>query len=60
MKTRIPMSMIVQLDSHTFVELTGPNACLYYSDGKAYDGPISGLPESVLMELEELGAIRPC
>ena len=52
--------MTVQLDSHTFVELTGPNACLFYATGKAYDGPIAGLPESVLMELEELGAIKPC
>jgi len=54
------MIMTVQLDSDTFVELECSNACLYYADGKAYDGPIAGLPESILMELEELGAIKPC
>lgn len=57
------MIMEVMLDSHSWVELEGKNARLYYrSDNmtsKAYDGPIEGLPESVLMELEELGAIKP-
>ena len=37
--------MTVKLDSGTVVELTGPNACLFYATGKAYDGPIAGLPE---------------
>ena len=56
----IPWVMTVQLDSDTFVELTGPNACLFCATGKAYDGPIAGLPESVFMKLLELGAIKPC
>lgn len=59
----IPMTMVVQLDSLSWVELTGSNACLYYRmhnlTSKAYDGEISGLPESILMELEESGAIKP-
>jgi uncharacterized protein YrrD len=52
----------IMLDSHSWVELEGRNARLYYMlhgvTHKSYDGLIRGLPESVVMELEELGAIK--
>ena len=57
-----PMTMVVELDFYSWVELEGQNARLYYRmhnlTSKAYDGKIEGLPESVLLELEDMGAIK--
>ena len=56
------MTLTVRLDSHSWVELERKNARLYYIVGntlsKTYDGKIEGLPESVLFELEDMGAIK--
>jgi hypothetical protein len=49
----------IKLDIGAFVELTGRNARLYYTSGKAYDGPFDGLPAHILFELEDMGAIKP-
>jgi hypothetical protein len=54
------MIIEVMLDSNCWVELEGKNARLFYTlHGLTYDGPIRGLPDSILMELEDLGAIKP-
>jgi len=56
------MTKTIYLDSHSWVELERKNARLYYIVGstlsKTYDGKIEGLPESVLFELEDMGAIK--
>ena len=56
------MTLTIRLDSHSWVELERQNARLYYlMDNEiknTYDGKIEGLPESVLFELEDMGAIK--
>jgi len=56
------MTLTVRLDSHSWVELERQNARLYYlMDNEiknTYDGKIEGLPESILFELEDMGAIK--
>ena len=53
------MVLNVELPANRFVELTNDRAKYWVGEGlPVYEGFIEGLPESVLVELTELNAIR--
>jgi hypothetical protein len=55
----IPWVLDVELPDNRFVELTGQRAKYWVGEGlPVYEGYIEGLPESVLVELKKLKAIR--